>query len=141
MPWAGDYEMGPGRVHVTPPPERMWGADAVHVSSQTLHRKGLSYPTSWTSEEHDCGKPPITKTHLPFYSVPSHLPKPRQMFLRLCCVCRRMSISGSLTWIMFGNLCELVKRRHCAFLKTAILLKKKKCNSSVVFLPHTRVTA
>ena len=27
---------------------------------------------------------------------------------------------------MFGNLCELVKRRHCAFLKTAILLKKKK---------------
>lgn len=90
--------------------------------------------------EHDYRKQPIKKkkNHVLFCSVLSDLLKTNVP--ETCCVCRkkRESISGSLTWIMFGVLCELITIGQCLpeqYYSVKKKKKKKTCKSSIVFLP------
>lgn len=65
------------------------------------------------------------RTHVPFCSVLSDLPKTR-VPETVVFVENTMLRSGSLTWVRFGVLCALAKLRHCAFPKTILFKKKKK---------------
>lgn len=128
-------EMCPERVCVTPPgvhTRGLWvGSTSAlkHCRSRDIFIPDPGLLRSMIMESHAAFK----KNHLPFSFVLSDVPRPRQTFLRLCCVCRqRMSISGSLSWVLFENLCELVKIRGCASLKTTILLQTNQKNRHAI---------
>lgn len=111
-----------------------------HQLADTANEIFLSQILAQASENMIIESNPLKKkkNHVLFCSVLSDLLKTNVP--ETCCVCRkkRESISGSLTWIMFGVLCELITIGQCLpeqYYSVKKKKKKKTCKSSIVFLP------